>query len=105
MASILREAVETFTALVKGFSVTFRNMLRKPVTDLDMVRAIRSMSRASTRLTASELQKALDDEETAPQGDDLSKAALGLSLLSQYSWPPTLPCPLRPRSRRISSGG
>ena len=33
MASILREAVETFTALVKGFSVTFRNMLRKPVTE------------------------------------------------------------------------
>src|SRR3989442_1102761 len=33
MASILREASETFTALVKGFSVTFRNMLRKPVTE------------------------------------------------------------------------
>jgi NADH-quinone oxidoreductase subunit I len=33
MSSILREAGETFTTLVKGFRVTFRNMLRKTVTE------------------------------------------------------------------------
>ena len=33
MPSIIREAGETFITLVKGFSVTFRNMLRKPVTE------------------------------------------------------------------------
>jgi NADH-quinone oxidoreductase subunit I len=33
MPSILREAGETLSTLVKGFSVTFRNMLRKPVTE------------------------------------------------------------------------
>src|SRR5260370_24893531 len=33
MASILREVGETFTTLAKGFSVTFRNMLRKTVTE------------------------------------------------------------------------
>src|ERR1700722_12069568 len=33
MSSILREASETFTTLVKGFRVTFRNMLRKTVTE------------------------------------------------------------------------
>src|SRR6266852_3959555 len=33
MPSIIREAGETFVTLVKGFSVTFRNMLRKPVTE------------------------------------------------------------------------
>src|SRR5487761_528392 len=33
MPSILREAGETFFTLVKGFSVTFRNMLRKPITE------------------------------------------------------------------------
>src|ERR1035437_4963436 len=33
MSSIIREAVETFVALAKGFSVTFRNMLRKTVTE------------------------------------------------------------------------
>src|SRR5260370_17364822 len=31
MSSIIREAGETFAALVKGFSVTFRNMLRQTV--------------------------------------------------------------------------
>src|SRR5215467_11667025 len=33
MPSIIREAGETLVTLVKGFSVTFRNMLRKPVTE------------------------------------------------------------------------
>jgi formate hydrogenlyase subunit 6/NADH:ubiquinone oxidoreductase subunit I len=33
MPSIIKEAGETFVTLVKGFSVTFRNMLRKPVTE------------------------------------------------------------------------
>src|SRR5260370_34313083 len=33
MASIIREVGETFGALVKGFSVTFRNMFRKTVTE------------------------------------------------------------------------
>src|SRR6202171_327697 len=33
MSSLLREAGETFTTLVKGFRVTFRNMLRKAVTE------------------------------------------------------------------------
>jgi NADH-quinone oxidoreductase subunit I len=33
MSSIIKEASETFTTLVKGFSVTFRNMLRKTVTE------------------------------------------------------------------------
>ena len=33
MPSILREASETCVALAKGFRVTFRNMLRKPVTE------------------------------------------------------------------------
>src|SRR5580692_8015019 len=33
MASILREVGETFTTLVQGFSVTFRNMFRKTVTE------------------------------------------------------------------------
>src|ERR1700694_5836993 len=33
MASIIREVVETAAALVKGFSVTFRNMFRKTVTE------------------------------------------------------------------------
>ena len=33
MPSIVREIGETFTTLVKGFSVTFRAMLRKPVTE------------------------------------------------------------------------
>jgi NADH-quinone oxidoreductase subunit I len=33
MSSIIREAGETFVALVKGFTVTFRNMLRKTVTE------------------------------------------------------------------------
>src|SRR5260370_41513403 len=33
MASIIREVGETFAALVKGFSVTFRNMFRKTVTE------------------------------------------------------------------------
>jgi len=33
MSSIIREAGETFAALVKGFSVTFRNMLRQTVTE------------------------------------------------------------------------
>ncbi|MBI3404655.1 MAG: NADH-quinone oxidoreductase subunit NuoI [Acidobacteria bacterium] len=34
MASLLREVGETFVTLVKGFSVTFRNMLRKPTTEM-----------------------------------------------------------------------
>src|SRR6266436_5503689 len=33
MASIIREVGETFGGLVKGFSVTFRNMFRKTVTE------------------------------------------------------------------------
>src|SRR5260370_29355787 len=33
MASIIREVGETFGALVKGFSVTFRTMFRKTVTE------------------------------------------------------------------------
>ncbi len=33
MSSILREASETFTTMEKGFRVTFRNMLRKTVTE------------------------------------------------------------------------
>ena len=33
MSSVIREASETFVTLVKGFSVTFRNMLRKTVTE------------------------------------------------------------------------
>jgi NADH-quinone oxidoreductase subunit I len=33
MPSIIKEVAETFTALAKGFRVTFRNMLRKPVTE------------------------------------------------------------------------
>src|SRR6202166_1559949 len=33
MASIIREVGETFGALVKGFSVTFRNMFTKTVTE------------------------------------------------------------------------
>src|SRR6202047_763513 len=33
MSSIIREARETLATLVKGFSVTFRNMLRKTVTE------------------------------------------------------------------------
>jgi NADH-quinone oxidoreductase subunit I len=33
MASIIQEVVETAGALVKGFSVTFRNMFRKTVTE------------------------------------------------------------------------
>src|SRR6266436_1203233 len=33
MPSIVREVVETAGALVKGFSVTFRNMFRKTVTE------------------------------------------------------------------------
>src|SRR4030088_1666556 len=33
MASIIKEVGETFGALVKGFSVTFRNMFRKTVTE------------------------------------------------------------------------
>lgn len=33
MASILDEAAETFVGLVKGFSVTFRNLWRRPVTE------------------------------------------------------------------------
>src|SRR5207302_10876846 len=33
MAAILQEVGETFGALVKGFSVTFRNMIRKTVTE------------------------------------------------------------------------
>lgn len=34
MASLLREVGETFVTLVKGFSVTFRNMLRRPTTEM-----------------------------------------------------------------------
>src|SRR6202050_5447039 len=33
MSSILTEAGETFVTLVKGFSVTFRNLFRKTVTE------------------------------------------------------------------------
>jgi len=33
MANVLQEIGETFATLAKGFSVTFRNMLRKPVTE------------------------------------------------------------------------
>ncbi len=33
MTSILKEVGETCLTLVKGFSVTFRNMLRKPTTE------------------------------------------------------------------------
>lgn len=33
MAFILKEVGETFITLAKGFGVTFRNMLRKPVTE------------------------------------------------------------------------
>src|SRR5437763_17141245 len=33
MPSVLREVGETFEALVKGFSVTFRNIFRKTVTE------------------------------------------------------------------------
>src|SRR5229473_872739 len=33
MASILREVAETFSTLAQGFSVTFRNMFRKTVTE------------------------------------------------------------------------
>jgi len=33
MASILREMGETFVTLVRGFNVTFTNMIRKPVTE------------------------------------------------------------------------
>ena len=33
MSSFIREAGETFSTLVKGFSVTFRTMLRKTVTE------------------------------------------------------------------------
>jgi NADH-quinone oxidoreductase subunit I len=33
MASLVTEAVQTVTALVKGFSVTFRTMLGKPTTE------------------------------------------------------------------------
>src|SRR5580700_4395842 len=33
MASILREVGQTFTRLVEGFSVTFRNMFRETVTE------------------------------------------------------------------------
>jgi len=33
MASIVREAGETLAALAKGFSVTFRNLWRKPTTE------------------------------------------------------------------------
>jgi len=33
MASILREMGETFITLVRGFNVTFTNMIRKPVTE------------------------------------------------------------------------
>jgi len=33
MSSIIKEAGETIVTLVRGFSVTFRNMLRKPVTE------------------------------------------------------------------------
>lgn len=33
MPSVLRDMGETFVTLVRGFSVTFSNMLRKPVTE------------------------------------------------------------------------
>jgi NADH-quinone oxidoreductase subunit I len=33
MASVLREISDTFVTLAKGFTVTFTNMLRKPVTE------------------------------------------------------------------------
>jgi NADH-quinone oxidoreductase subunit I len=33
MANIVTEAGETFVTLVKGFSVTFKNLFRKPVTE------------------------------------------------------------------------
>src|SRR5215469_1620281 len=33
MPSVLKEAGETIVTLAKGFGVTFRNMLRKPVTE------------------------------------------------------------------------
>jgi NADH-quinone oxidoreductase subunit I len=33
MSSMIQEAGETFLTLIKGFSVTFRNMLRKTVTE------------------------------------------------------------------------
>ena len=33
MASPIREVVETFSTLAQGFSVTFRNMFRKVVTE------------------------------------------------------------------------
>ncbi len=33
MSSIIKEAGETLSTLVKGFSVTFRNMMRKTVTE------------------------------------------------------------------------
>ncbi len=33
MANIIREVVETFSTLAQGFSVTFRNMFRKTVTE------------------------------------------------------------------------
>jgi NADH-quinone oxidoreductase subunit I len=33
MPSLIREVGETMVTLVKGFSVTFRNMFRKPVTE------------------------------------------------------------------------
>src|SRR5579885_3589792 len=33
MPSAIREVVETFSTMFKGFSVTFRNMLRKTVTE------------------------------------------------------------------------
>ena len=34
MASIIAEVGRTFTTLVKGFSVTFRTMFRKPTTEI-----------------------------------------------------------------------
>ncbi len=33
MANIIREVAETFSTLAQGFSVTFRNMFRKTVTE------------------------------------------------------------------------
>ena len=33
MASALKEAADTVVAIAKGFRVTFRNMLRKPITE------------------------------------------------------------------------
>ena len=33
MASIIREVAETFSTLAQGFSVTFKNMFRKTVTE------------------------------------------------------------------------